>query len=316
MDVDDFTARIVGLLEDTQSLGEGEPPWEPDIREGEEPFEIDMEQLETDQWAFPPDGDRGPIANEREIREIVETAERSQVPIPPVPPAWYQPIHYFKWDWGIFIRQDGLLNLATSIDDHARNYLGVHDPYSALRSAFSILYQHEYYHHKLEYFAIQNFICSYQHGDRRPSPYVPYIEQVYHPSKGTSHQLEETLANAYMYRNFPGGKFKKLLNPSYPKLVKDFLINGLFPAQAPSYNLAGHYCKPKDFEAGKRQLWTQVVEGTSHTQGNPDIWRLTPGLDRSPFTSRSNPRIFTVVPAGQRSILPVKVRGVLPGPTF
>jgi len=88
--------------------------------------------------------------------------------------AWYQPIHFFAYDWGIYIREDCLIKLAKSIssyvDPGALRFLGTQlFSKSVLRAAFQAFYLHEHFHHKVESFGIRLHISQ-----GLKSKYLPY----------------------------------------------------------------------------------------------------------------------------------------------
>jgi hypothetical protein len=91
--------------------------------------------------------------------------------------AWYQPIHFFGSDWGIFMREECLIKLAVSIARntdakvfHAEKSAAIAgtvnrtSPVGAwaytdaeifLRAAIVCLYLHEHYHHRIECLGIR-----------------------------------------------------------------------------------------------------------------------------------------------------------------
>ena len=130
--------------------------------------------------------------------------------------AWYQPLHFFGQDWGIYIREECLLKLAIRIArytdrpkfllEKARavakrmtggpsvpTYWRLHDPEIFIRAAFLALFLHEHYHHRVECLGLRLHVVT------RTSLYIPYTRNVYLPAKGTDDLLEEALANACMY---------------------------------------------------------------------------------------------------------------------
>ena len=104
-----------------------ESPWpeRPEIGEGEELYEVDWDQL------FPPSPLRKPqnewdleeqwmIEDDELISKLEEAIKRQVLPEDRSPwnwdnCAWYQPIHYYGYDWGIFIRQECIYDQAIFI---------------------------------------------------------------------------------------------------------------------------------------------------------------------------------------------------------
>ena len=119
--------------------------------------------------------------------------------------AWYQPIHYFGHDWGIFISSEGLLDVARSI----ASYVKKTEPFiieKLVYAAFCVLYSHEKFHHRIESFAIRLHVAE------RKSCYRQYSKNVYKAAVDTgSSAREEKLAMSSMFREILGGSKSKTL---------------------------------------------------------------------------------------------------------
>lgn len=80
-----------------------------------------------------------------------------------VPPAdvlgWYQPIHFFASNWGIFIRESALVDLARDLAPRFAPFIGRRTRAAhvavLIRAAFAYVFLHEHYHHKIESLAIR-----------------------------------------------------------------------------------------------------------------------------------------------------------------
>jgi hypothetical protein len=93
--------------------------------ENQYPCEIDIDIFSnSDQWELPSDiverlteivGTRANNSNENEIWP--EEISRGDAGIWDMC-AWYKPIHYFAHDWGIYIREDCMINLAKAISSY------------------------------------------------------------------------------------------------------------------------------------------------------------------------------------------------------
>ena len=115
--------------------------------------------------------------------------------------AWYQPVHFHGNDWGIYIREDAIIRQRNHIAACLPNafkgapYRVKHRLYRACyRASFAIYLLHEQYHHKTECLGVRLHIIENR------SSYLPYFSNVYLALKGTDDNLEEALANAYIFR--------------------------------------------------------------------------------------------------------------------
>ena len=230
--------------------------------------------------------------------------------------AWYQPLHFFGSDWGIFIREECLLRVAISIARHtdlhtfkseraaavANQLLGKPFPSSwgytdaeiFLRAALACLYLHEHYHHRVECLGIRLQVVT------QKSLYAPYFKSVYKAAMGTDDLLEEALANACMYLRMSELTYKKLLPDSVREGLKRKL-RASFPYDPPGYRMASNYLDQARFNVGENFLQGYLRE-TSQTPVQPSWhWENAPRLTQSFLNIKSN--IYTVVPVGKRPIL-------------
>lgn len=300
-------SEVVESLERAGALRLGESPWEPNATtESVDIFQVDWdrlfparrrvdeeEQLVDDDWNLDEDvlGEIfAPLSpNGADGEHLWDVC------------AWYQPIHFHGYDWGIRVREECLVRLARNIylELLTRGPMvggGPGSPLLAkalLRIAFSLYYHHELYHHKTECLGLR------LHAVERKSSYIPYFRLVYGPAKGTDDQVEEALANAYMFRNFdeaPG------ISRSISKAARRYL-DVTFPKDPPGYRLAPKYVKNETFEDGQRILFSRLHEATLKPARASDDWALAPRINQSFFNIRSE--IWIVVPKGRRPHVPI-----------
>jgi len=124
-----------------------------------------------------------------------------EVPIHPgiggvVPPpdalAFYLEYHYFWTEnlWGIYLKADGVLWLAY----HLKSRQTQMSCEAAILASRRFLYRHELWHHNVECFATRLEVTH-----RRPL-YKGHFESLYQRTAGSDDCLEESLANAYAFR--------------------------------------------------------------------------------------------------------------------
>jgi len=305
-------SEVIDLLEHDEALDLGDSPWGT-YREDEVPLPVDWDRL------FPPGGiERGrelePWRNERldelerEFDEVLGQEEGPSIGNSAEAEsiwdtcAWYQPIHFFGYDWGIFIREDCMISLAKRIARRAdpvrvnaeRGRYGLSLAQTFIRSAFLVLYYHEHFHHRVECLGLRLHVVLQR------SRYPQYAKGVYKAALGTDDLLEEALANAnsFLYVIFYRSP---LLPPSVREAIRNYLLSD-FPKNPPGYRMAVHYLTRFDFDAGENLLQGQVKEVVLSPSQPQWQWNVAPRLTQSFFNIKSN--IWTVVPAGTSPILP------------
>jgi predicted RNA binding protein YcfA (HicA-like mRNA interferase family) len=215
--------------------------------------------------------------------------------------AWYQPIHFFGPNWGIFITEDGLVECARRIagatppfgPGHHRNFAK-----ATLRAAFAVLFLHEQYHHKTESAAIR------MHVVEQRAVYSPYHRSVYIPAKGSSGLIEEGLASADSWRRVTESAHKRWIGPSISRATRAYLKNS-FPFAPPGYSEAQHFCGPYQFKAMEERFLASVQEAQSppNRLDVSDFGNAT-YLNKSLFTLKQH--IWTLVPHGVPVVLPTR----------
>jgi hypothetical protein len=139
------------------------------------------------------------------VSQKIEDLASAVGPLPPPRSpdamAWYLPFHYFGPDWGIYIKEASVLEIAGSIKSRLGGPLPTSDEAMQLtRASLSVLYLHEAFHHKVESFATRLEIS------RLDRVYLPYDDSVYQQLLGTDELLEEAFACKEMLTRFSNEK--------------------------------------------------------------------------------------------------------------
>lgn len=248
------------------------------------------------------------------VRSIIESIERGgpdtkagiseeQLRNPPEPHcAWYQPVHYFGHDWGIYIREVCLFGLAAAIA-HFVDWRAVHHFHNPrvilpklLVSAFYSLYLHEHFHHKVESFGFRLLVA--KGGDC----YRNYDTKVYRKAYLTPDCLEESLANSESCR--------RLREPHYARRVDAAIVEGLreylrasFRCQPPGYREGADYIKEAQYRPGLHRLLSQVMEASLTPVTPARHWTIAPNVIASLMSIQDE--IYVVLPIGAKPILPL-----------
>lgn len=136
--------------------------------------------------------------------------------------AFYLPFHFYKTDWGIYIRALGIRRLAAQL---ASRHIGI----SAVRWAYHVLLQHERMHFTCELAASRLEVI-------KGSPiYGPYFED------GVACQHEEALSNASVFIRKPWGISKSLIRSTHSFMKR----------QGPGYEDFDKWLD-RNFDQGKR----------------------------------------------------------------
>lgn len=217
--------------------------------------------------------------------------------------AWYAPFHTAGPAWGIYMREACLRRMAvdialfTGFRLRAASTRLTHLPSQVFTgAAFSALYLHEDFHHRVESFAIRLHVAS------RTPHYREYAARIYRPAYWTDANLEEALANASMWRR----RKEVAYACGLPKVVQQGLsdyLSARIPRDPPGYRMGHLYFADGPWRTGINSLAAQV-EMKTLTPRLSEVrrWELAPRLF-SPLFSLSH-RIYTVLPVGSRSVLP------------
>lgn len=212
--------------------------------------------------------------------------------------AWYQPIHFYGRNWGIFIREECVLDLAWL----AARFM---DP-SVIRGPYPLqlarelivggclaFFLHEHFHHKVEAFGIRLWVVE------DTARYVPYKTGVYRPTLLTDDNLEEALANADSRRRFSTPPYSDLQTPVRTALRAT--LDWTFRRSPGGYRRAPDYLG-SSFRPGRWQLQAQIQEATLTPRQDGRRWRFATHSVRS--LRGVNDRIWAVLRRGRRPLLP------------
>jgi predicted RNA binding protein YcfA (HicA-like mRNA interferase family) len=317
--------RILDLLNRDEALQLGEPDeperdmW-PTVEPNEEVYEVDHARLFPterpldrghqdfeffgDEWDLP-DAAAEIVLNPNSESTKEQGVQDGPQAVSDRPPewdvwAWYQPIHFFGPDWGIFIREAGLVECARRISRLLPASLRTSGRASMLakaliRASFGALFLHEQYHHKTESLALRLHVV-----ERRPV-YPEYRLRVYPKSTGTNAQIEEGLANADSWFRVGRAPYSRWTGPTVTRCTKDYL-EASFQHAPGGYGRAAGLLTPFDFEPAQHDLFVQVQDGRYPRRSQPSEFGIASHINRSLFAVTQ--RIWTIVPAGTRSVLP------------
>jgi predicted RNA binding protein YcfA (HicA-like mRNA interferase family) len=222
--------------------------------------------------------------------------------------AWYQPIHFYGHDFGIYIKEDCASRIAGRIARFNSRELAKLPRWrlwkELFRAAVATLYLHEHYHHKTESFAIKLHAV---HGTPR---YTDYFNRVYLVLAGTDDHLEEALANASSFRRLTKPPYIRLIDPAVWEATRRYLLHD-FPFNPPGYRKAPDYLRNAQFKDGEYLICAQINEVNKHPvttpSRSPHDWDMAPGIYSPLYNLRS--QVWTVVRRGTSPRLPV--RGIL-----
>jgi predicted RNA binding protein YcfA (HicA-like mRNA interferase family) len=222
--------------------------------------------------------------------------------------AWYQPIHFYGHDFGIYIKEDCASRIAGRIARFNSRELAKIPRWrlwkELFRASIATLYLHEHYHHKTESFAIKLHAV---HGTPR---YTDYFNRVYLALAGTDDHLEEALANASSYRRLSNQPYPRLIDRAVWEATRRYLLHD-FPFNPPGYRKATDYLSNARFKDGENLICAQINEVNPHPVSTPARspfdWDMAPRIYSPLYSLRS--QVWTVVPRGTTPRLPV--RGIL-----
>lgn len=222
--------------------------------------------------------------------------------------AWYCPIHFFRHGWGIYIREQCILDLALDIALYV-NWRRVNAPRAAiylqlLRSAFYILFLHEQFHHKVESLGFRLLIAT---GSDR---YRVYKANVYRASYLTKDCLEESIANAESYRRLRETRYANRVDGEIRDGLRRYL-KGSMRGQPPGYKQGLNYLTDKDYRDGLHKLQSQILDGALSPTTPPQHWVLAPNMITA--LAGIDEEIYVVLPQGTSPIFPPA--SIDPGPT-
>ena len=303
--------KIIKFLEENQALRQNESPWPTfsPTNNQQERHLINWVQL------FPStdsnDSGQWPGENEvledlaRDIGEVITGGDISNEDLEAMATsqlwdicAWYQPVHYYGVNWGIYIKEQCIIKQIFQIARFlpVATVPSVNLIASLIRASVYLYFLHEQYHHKVESLGIRLHVID------RKSSYLPYHSMVYNRNLGTDNLLEETLANADAYRRIWNDPYYRWIENSVLQATEDYLKK-TFPYNPPGYRMATNYLTTYRFNKGEDILHGQVHEATLTPSQPTTEWEIATRLMQSMYKITDN--IWTIVPAGTNSILPV-----------
>jgi len=238
-----------------------------------------------------------------EWREVLDDLESEQVrekhtPEEPIIDvlAWYQPIHYYGREWGIYIYESAIVDTAKSIISYLPYYRRYQSDakVGALRSALQTLFLHEVFHHKVEGFAIMLEVIG------RKSHYAPYKESVYQPLLGTDDVIEEGLACAEMKT-----RLREATRKDVPDDVRDAaqrMLEDWIPRLPPGYRTGCDFLGERAFERARDHLSAQIQEASTTPARNPNELKLAGWAYRRLLNCKKATQL--VVPVGLTPRIP------------
>ena len=172
--------------------------------------------------------------------------------------AWYQPMHFYGENWGVYILKSGLQDVMRSIASHCSKSERLSNPNFARDvkyAAWIFIQLHEEFHHKVELFAIRSAAMSDIH------KYRSYMQDVFFATRMSSPLScrEEALCDAFAFRNIS----KKL----YGKVSKEVASAAKATLKIHMERAVGPYSNSLDYEGnneflqGVSDLIDQIVEG-------------------------------------------------------
>jgi predicted RNA binding protein YcfA (HicA-like mRNA interferase family) len=315
--------RIVEWLEEHDAIHQGDSSWRT-VSETEDVFLIDWRRL------FPSDrpGDRGQndwdvfgdgwqydevVAQDEEAEEFesrIRGALEGQSPTNNEGPdiakrlswdvcAWYQPMHFFGHDWGIFIRRDCIRENAIQV----ARFLPRGTPFSTtllkalIRAGFAALFLHEQFHHKIESLGIRLHVVE------RSCRYLPYQKSVYRLTYGTDDNLEEALANADAFLRTNTSPYSLWMGKAVVAALQEYL-EWRYYFDPPGYRVAPRYMTKGEFNRALDVLHGQVQEALLKPKRPSQEWEVATRLYQSLF--KVTVHLWEVVPRD-------KPRPMLPG---
>lgn len=206
--------------------------------------------------------------------------------------AWYLPFHYFGLDWGIYVKEQAVFDIAAQIYDQMRrpplNPRLVED---LCRMALSVLYLHEAFHHKVESFATRIEMATIA------PAYRQYRDQVLSVVRGTDAHLEESIACAEMLMRLDETAYKKGVETRTRKATKRF-VKSWIPTLLPGYRLGLSHLG----EESRWQLQAQIAEATQQPMHSHRNWGLADNMLRGFYDKDAVAHI--IVPVGHHPLVP------------
>ena len=211
--------------------------------------------------------------------------------------AWYCPVHFFGYGWGIYIRETCVLSAALDVAQCV-NWGKYTDSFGKamceiLRSAFYVFFLHEQFHHKVESIGFRFLVATAS--DR----YRPYKKNVYRASYGTSDCLEESLANAESYRRLAEQRYLRRISGPVLEGLRSYL-RWIIPSQPPGYAEGINYLTEKKYRDGLALLQSQILDGKVVPTTSKQRWRAAPNMITA--LADISDEIYVIVPGSTTPI--------------
>ena len=231
-------------------------------------------------------------------RTVFPWTEFGEAPEPAC--AWYCPIHYFGYGWGIYIREQCILSLALDIAKHldlaaleALKLSSAQIQKHLLRAAFYMLFLHEQFHHKAESLGFRLLVAT---GTDR---YRRYKTEVYRATYLTPDCLEESLANAESYLRIKEDRYKLKLSVPFTRAYQKAAVAS-FELQPAGYREAKNFLTDAKFKAGQDKFQSAMLDGQYPPTTPTRRWAVAPQMIRSLMNIKAD--IYVVVPIGVKPL--------------
>lgn len=313
---------ITPLSNNTQVAPEndGENPETGHIGDGEQIYSTSLEDIFNSDQYDSPDESPNPFDEDPRIKDWKEDIRRalsgdpdvkSKYPATSAPEphcAWYAPIHFFGHAWGIYIREECVLEAAIHIASFVNASRVQVSPRALhqqlLRSAFYTFFLHEQFHHKVESLGFRLLVAT------GTDKYIRYKNNVYRKHFGKATCLEESLANAESIRRFSELRYQKKVDPEIRRSTCQHLEHSI-PNQGPGYAQGLDYVSDTRYRLGLGNLQSLVLDGQFPSVTPSSNWRIAPKVITA--LTDITKEIYVVLPRGAKPLFPV--RGVDPAGT-
>lgn len=317
-------ANIIGMLDRDGALHLGDDAhefgsWpEPSADDGLHMIDFGSLGRDADQDDFmaPSDATRPPngIQVGAEVVEAVLSGPnrlrgRDNAVPPPDVLGWYQPVHFFANNWGIFIRESALIDLARDLAPRFSPFVDRRTQAGhvavLIRAAFAYVFLHEHYHHKIESLALRLHVV-----ERRPV-YPAYMRFSSSALAGTHEDTEEALAGVDAYLRLNIEPYKGWFAKDELRVIRLWILD-LLKNSPPGYKRAVEILEehPSVVSILENQLMARVQEAVKNpTRPFPSDFSNITQLTHSLFNIKQS--LWTIVPLGQEPVLPI-LPGALP----
>jgi len=183
--------------------------------------------------------------------------------------AWYAPLHFFGERWGIYIREDAVLQVAGRIGNRLPRgrITDRATAWDAIRSALYTLYFHEAFHHYVESFAIRLELI------QKVRRYQPYHQTVYGQLDDEDEPVEEALACAAMVRRQRTERALRSIRPDVRKATSE-MLKAWIPSLPNGYKKGLGLEDDGRFKEALARLSSQIQAGSTVSSDDETRWRL------------------------------------------